>query len=202
MLKKLLDILNIHPDKDQRILLISLAVSGLLITYTNPTLTKVIISELPAEYLAFNSLVISLSGLFIGVLWRGDVRSKAVRYFAVLAIIESLCGFMLGLYLCFVEFSAWTYAIASLVYTTVISFFVSKCVMAFKARMWVEKEREVYDNNNSVVHSIVCISGYALALVFSPSLKVSLLLWAICCIIDDIGWVIVYLKNREILKDC
>lgn len=202
MFKKLLDILNIHPDKDQRILLASLAVSGLLITYTNPTLTKVLYSELPVEYLAFNHLALSLSGLFIGMLWRGSVRGKAIRYFAVLAIIESLCGFMLGLYLCFVEFSAWTYAIASLIYTTVISFFVGKCVMAFKAKLWVEKEREVYDNNNSVVSSIVCITGYALALIASPSLKVSLFLWAVCCILDDIGWVIVYLKNRENLKEC
>ena len=72
--------------------------------------------------------------------------------------------------------------------------------MAFKAKLWIEKEREVYDNNADIVSGIVCVVGYLLALVALPSLKVSLFLWSICCIIDDIGWIIVYVKNKSILK--
>ena len=73
--------------------------------------------------------------------------------------------------------------------------------MAFKAKLWVEKEREVYDNNFSIVGGIVCVVGYVLALVALPSLMVSLFLWSICCIFDDIGWIIVYNKNKNILKE-
>lgn len=72
--------------------------------------------------------------------------------------------------------------------------------MAFKAKLWVEKEREVYDNNTSIVSGIVCVVGYLFALVALPSLKLSLFLWALCCILDDIGWLIVYKKNELILK--
>jgi hypothetical protein len=200
MAKKILNLLNIHPDANQKWLLISLVISGLLITYAHPTLLKTIISGLPAQWIAFESVVASVSGLLIGMIWQGKIREKAIKYFFYLALIESLCGFILGLYLCFINFNVWVLAIASLIYTTVISSFVGKCIMAFKAKLWVEKEREIYDNNSDIVTGIVCIVGYLFALVALPSLKVSLFLWAICCIFDDIGWLIVYSKNKLILK--
>lgn len=73
--------------------------------------------------------------------------------------------------------------------------------MTFKAKLWVEKEREIYDNNHDVIVGIVCIIGFTAALLFMPSLKTALFIWAICCIIDDIGWIIVYSKNKNTLKD-
>lgn len=68
--------------------------------------------------------------------------------------------------------------------------------MAFKAKLWVEKDREIYDNNASIVTGIVCIVGYLFAIIALPPLKLSLFLWSICCIIDDIGWIIVYKINK------
>jgi hypothetical protein len=200
-MKKILNLLNIHPDANQKWLLISLVISGLLITYAHPTLLKTIISGLPAQWIAFESVVASISGLLIGMIWQGKVRQKAIKYFFYLALIESLCGFILGLYLCFINFNVWVLAIASLIYTTVISSFVGKCIMAFKAKLWIEKDREVYDNNTSIVSGIVCLVGYLFALVALPPLKLSLFLWSICCILDDIGWLIVYKKNKLILKN-
>lgn len=201
MMKKILNLLNIHPDANQKWLLISLVISGLLITYAHPTLLKTIISGLPAQWIAFESVVASVSGLLIGMIWQGKVRQKAIKYFFYLALIESLCGFILGLYLCFMNFNVWVLAIASLIYTTVISSFVGKCIMTFKAKLWIEKDREVYDNNTSIVSGIVCLVGYLFALVALPPLKLSLFLWSICCILDDIGWLIVYKKNKLILKN-
>ena len=177
----------------------SLVVSGLLITYAHPTLVKEIISNLPAQWIAFESLAASIAGLLIGMIWQKNVRKKAIRYFFYLAFAESLCGCLLGFYLCFINWNVWIFAIASLIYTTIISTFVGKCIMAFKAKLWVEKDREIYDNNVSIVSGIVCIIGYISALIVLPSLKVSLFLWSVCCIFDDIGWLIVYTKNKETL---
>lgn len=69
--------------------------------------------------------------------------------------------------------------------------------MAFKAKLWIETEREIYDNNAQIVTGIVCIFGYLLAIIALPSLKLALFLWSICCIIDDIGWIIVYKINKK-----
>jgi hypothetical protein len=73
--------------------------------------------------------------------------------------------------------------------------------MAFEAKLWIDKDREAYDNNTSIVSGIVCLVGYLFALVALPPLKLSLFLWSICCILDDIGWLIVYKKNQLILKN-
>lgn len=200
-MKFILNKLNVHPDHNQRWILCSLFMAGLLGTYISPRVTKEIISELPPEWLAFQNLSSAAFGLLLGVLWQKKIRAVAIKYFMYFAIAESTIGCMLGLYLALIQWNVWVFAVVSLLYSMFICKFVSKCIMAFKAALWVEKEREVYDNNTSIVSGIVCIIGFAMALISMPSLKVALILWSLCCIIDDIGWIIVYYKNRENLKD-
>jgi len=66
MFRKVLNLINIHPDGNQKWLLISLVISGLLITYAHPTLLKAIISGLPAQWIAFQSLAASIAALLMG----------------------------------------------------------------------------------------------------------------------------------------
>lgn len=193
-------VLNIHPDKNQKWILWAESVSMLLYTYSQPILMKEIISNLPSQWLAFESMAISFFALLIGMMWQGKLREKAIKFFLIIAIAESTGGFLLNMYLCFIDFNVWVCAIGSLIYTSFIAIFVGKCIMAFKAKLWVEKDRELYDNNVAIVGGIVCMSGYMLALIAMPSVKTAIFLWGICCILDDIGWVIVYIKNKEKLK--
>lgn len=201
MIEKILNLLNVHPDKNQKYILLSLFFSGLIITYVHPAIVKEIYSSLPAEWIAFESLASSIAGLVVGMLWQGKVRHLATRNFMIFAISESVLGCLLGFFLVFVYYNVWIFAIVSLIYSAFITTFVAKCIMAFKAKLWVEKEREIYDNNQSVIAGLVCIIGFTLALVFMPPLKVAILLWGLCCIIDDIGWIIVYNKNKNALKN-
>ena len=193
-------LLNIHPDKNQKWILSSEAVSTLLYTYSQPVLIKTIYSELPSEWIAAQSLVISIFGLIIGMMWQGKIREKAINLFLLIAILESTCGFCFALYLCCFGFNSWIFGIGSLIYTSFIAIFVGKCVMYFKSRLWVEKEREKYDNNQAVVIEICCIVGFVIALIAMPPLSISVLLWGVCCILDDIGWIMIYIKNKQILK--
>lgn len=199
-IKFILNKLNVHPDKNQRWILASLCFAGLLGTYISPRITKTIISELPAEWLAFQSLASSAFGLLLGIMWQKKIRTMAIKYFMYFAIAESSIGCLLGLYLAFVQWNVWVFAVVSLLYSMLICKFVSKCVMAFKAALWIEKDREIYDNNTSIVSGIVCIIGFAAALILMPTLKVALVLWSIGCIIDDVGWIVVYYKNKDSLK--
>ena len=200
MFEKILDKLNIKPDNHQKWILLSLFISGLLITYSSPVITKAIITALPAEWIAFQSLFSSISALIIGMMWQGKIREKIIKYFFGFCIAESIIGCLLGLYLCFVNYNVWIFAIVSLIYTNLITLFVKKCIMAFKPKLWNEKAREIYDNNMDITYGICCIIGFVCALLFMPSLKVGLFLWSICCIVDDIGWIIVFNKNKILLK--
>lgn len=193
---------NLHPDTNQKWILFSMALSMLLLTYVSPVMLKTVITLLPSEWLAFESLVLSVTGLVIGILWRGKTREKAIKNFAVLAITESVCTFLLGMYLCFVDFNPWMYAIASLIYISLVSVFVGKCLMFFKSKLWQERDREIYDNNVSIVSGITCIVGYLLAIMFAPPLKVALFIWGVTHVLDDFGWIVVYLKNKKCLNKC
>jgi hypothetical protein len=82
-----------------------------------------------------------------------------------------------------------------------VSEFIGKCLMTFRPKLWNEHEREVYDNNNDVVCGIYCIVGYVCALLFMPSLKVAMFIWGLCCGIDNIGWLVVYHKNKDKFMD-
>lgn len=183
LINKILDILNIHPDTNQKYILSSLFLSGLLGTYASPVITKAIITDLPAEWIAFSALFGSVSGLLIGVIWKGKTREFATKFFMWLAIAESVLSFALAMFLCFVYYNVWVFAIASLLYSSFISIFVGKCIMAFKASLWNDKEREVYDNNLSIVYGIVAVLGFSIALLAMPSLKVALFLWGVGCIV-------------------
>lgn len=198
-MNKILNLLNLKIDNNQKYILLSLFISGLLITYVSPMFTKVIITALPAEWIAFESLFASISTLLIGILWKDKTRETAMKHFIIFCLIETIASFTLALYLLLVEFNVWVYAIFSLFYISFITVFVGKCIMAFKTKLWNEEKREIYDNNTSIISGITCISGFLLALLFMPSLKLSLILWAIACIVDDIGWMIVYIKNKKIL---
>ena len=201
MWKKLLDILNIHPDKNQVWILLSLFFSGMISTYVGPAIVKEIYSNLPAEWIAFESLASSIAGFVVGIIWKGGVRKGAIKTFSIFAITESTIGCLLGFFLVFVHYDVWIFAISTLVYSSFITTFVMKCIMAFKATLWQEKEREIYDNNNSIVIGVTCITGFGLALLMMPSLRLAIFLWGLCCVVDDIGWIIVYNKNKKELKN-
>ena len=200
LINKFFKFINLQPDNNQKWLLISLFVSGLLATYSSPPITKAVISELPAEWLAFEAVFSSVCILILGMIWKGTFRHNIIKYFTIFCITECLAGFLMSMYLVFIEYNVWVLAITELIYGNFICMLVGKCIMAFKAKLWPEKEREIYDNNFSIVSSITSISGFSIALILMPSLKVALFIWGLCCIIDDLGWIIVYNKNKQILK--
>jgi len=200
MIDKLLKIFNLNLDKNQKWIFGSIFISGLIGTYIIPIIHKTIISELPAQWIAFEALFSAITSLIIGIIWKGKFRKSIIKNFVVFCIFECFAGFLCGMYLCFYEFNAWVFAIATLIYVNLITILVSKCIMAFKTKLWNERDRENYDNSLSIVVSITCIIGYGMALITMPSIKTAMFLWGISCIFDDIGWIVVYIKNREKFK--
>jgi len=193
------DFLNLKIQKNQGILIICSCITGFIFCYISARIQKEIISSLPAEFLSIQSLWFCITSVLIGILWKGSTRHFAIKYFAILAISESLLAFFLGMYLVFVYYNVWIFAIGTLLYQSVISNFVFKCLMCFESKLWQEREREDFDNTNSVVKSIICAIGFGIAILAMPNIKVAIFLWGCSCVVDDIGWIIVYKKNRELI---
>ena len=193
--------LNLKVQKNQGWLLMSSSVSGLIYTYTHPVIVKATISNLPEQYISLEALWFCLSGLILGAIWKGCVREKAIKYFTYIATIESLAAFSLGCYMAFVNWNVWVFAISSALYLSIVSQFIGKCVMAFKASLWIDKEREDFDNTSSIMSNTIAMIGFAIATVVMPRLEVAVFLWGCGCIFDDIGWIIVYSKCKDKIKE-
>lgn len=199
-MNKILKLFNLKLDQNQFYIVLSLLISGSLVTYISPTIVKDIYSNLPAEWIAFEALFTSVASLFISMLWRNKIRQQAIKKFLYLVAAETICGMLLCLYLVVVEYNVWVLAIASLIYTSFVTIFVGKCIMTFKSKLWNNDERENYDNNIQIIGGIVAILGYVTALFFLPSLKTSLILWGVAYLVDDLGWAIVFYKNKNDLS--
>ena len=199
MSNKLLHLLNLKLDRNQTYIFLSMFVCGILITYITPVIIKDIYSKLPSSWIAFESLVGSISSLLLSIIWKNNIRRGAINRFMLLVIVESICGVVLCSYLLFVDYNIWVLAISQLVYTTFITGFIGKCIMVFKSKLWNNESRENYDNNAAIIGGMTCILGYSFAIFFEPSITFALALWGIAYLVDDIGWAIVYWKNRETL---
>lgn len=194
-------IFNIQVQKNQGWLLMSSSVSGLIYTYTHPVIVKTTISNLPERYISLGALWFCVSAMIIGAIWKGCVRENAIKYFTYIATIESLAAFSLGCYMSFVTWNVWVFAISSALYLSIVSQFIGKCVMAFKASLWIEKEREDFDNTSSIISNTIAMIGFMIATIVMPKLEVAVFLWGCGCIFDDIGWIIVYRKTRKNIID-
>ena len=104
-------------------------------------------------------------------------------------------------WLAFVSWNVWIYAVFSLLYVSLVSLTVSRCIMVFKTKIWNEKSRELYDNTVSIIRDLALIAGGLMAMMLCPSLKLALVLWGLACIVDDIGWILTWFKLKDRLKE-
>ena len=197
--KKILNLFNLKLDSNHKYIVVSLILCSLLCSYISPVIVKDIYTKLPSEWIAFESLVGSISGFLISIFWRDAIRKQVIKKFLTLVIGETVCGILVCAYLLLIDYNIWVLAIAQLIYTTFITSFVCKCIMVFKSKLWNNKDRETYDNNIEIVSCLTSILGYLIAILAEPNIYLAIFLWGIAYLVDDIGWAIVYFKNKELL---
>ncbi len=193
-------ILNLSVDDNQKWILIFSFITCLILSFTSPIISQTLYVLLPTRWFAFSSLIGSISGLLVGVIWKGTIRKFAIKNFLIITISECLICFGIGIYMAFFDGSIWVYAITELIYTNLISRFVLKAQMYFKSKLWNDKKRENYDNNESIILYLSMIFGYLLAIIYVPTFTFSMFLFGFCCLIDDTGWIIVFIKNKQYLN--
>ena len=197
--KEILNLFNLKLDNNQKYIVVSLILCGLLCSYISPVIVKDIYTKLPSEWIAFESLVGSISGFLISIFWRDAIRKQVIKKFLTLVIGETVCGILVCAYLLLIDYNVWVLAIAQLIYTTFITSFVCKCIMVFKSKLWNNNDREIYDNNMEIVACLTSILGYLIAILAEPDIHLAIFLWGVAYLVDDIGWAIVYFKNKELL---
>lgn len=197
MIQYILKKLNIRLDENQKWIALSCFVFTSIYSYTSPTFIKEYGMRLPTQFFAVESIVCSLSALMVGMAWQGKLRILSVKWFAYLAVVESVAAFSIAMYLVFVEYNIWLLAVSCLIYTNLISVFVGQCIMTFRTKIWDGEAREIYDNNNRIICNASALIGYGMSLCFLPSVRTSIMLWGITCLLDNIAWCCLYWKKRD-----
>jgi len=184
---------------NQTILIVCEFVSMVLMCIAWPTLQKTCITLLPARWIALQNVVVSVSGVVFAWMWKNEkFRQLSINGYLPIAVIEILFGTILSFLMMF-NFNVWVYAIGQLICTSVISVYIGRMTNAFRAIIFKDRERENYDNNIYLWSNAAAILGFFLSLLKPPPLNISLLLWGISWIFS-IGWIIVYIKNKNIIK--
>ena len=201
MIQKIFNFFNIQLQPYQGPLALSMFISVLLHAYFGPVICKTTITELPSQWLAFEGVWCCTASLLIGMVWKGSFRILALKSFIWFAIAETIAGVVLAMWLVLVTWNVWVYSIFSLLYVSLVSLTIGRCVMVFKTKIWNEKSRELHDNTAAVVRDLALIIGGIAAMLFCPSLKLALILWGIANVVDDIGWIIIWFKLKDKLKE-
>ena len=201
MIQKIFKIFNIQLQPYQGPLALTMFITVLLHAYFGPVICKTAISELPSQWLAFEGVWCCTASLLVGMAWKGSFRTLALKSFIWFAIAETIAGFCLAMWLVLVAWNVWVYSIFSLLYVSLVSLTIGRCVMVFKTKIWNEKSRELYDNTASIIRDLALIAGGLMAMLLCPSLKLALVLWGLACIVDDIGWILTWFKLKDRLKE-
>ena len=176
MIQKIFNFFNIQLQPYQGPLALSMFISVLLHAYFSPVICKTAITELPSQWLAFEGVWCCTASLLIGMVWKGSFRTLALKSFIWFAIAETIAGVVLAMWLVLVTWNVWVYSIFSLLYVSLVSLTIGRCVMVFKTKIWNEKSRELHDNTAAVVRDLALIIGGIAAMLFCPSLQLALIL--------------------------
>ena len=201
MIAYIFKLLNIRLQPYQGPLALSMFISIILNAYSGPMLCKPAVTELPAQWLSLETVWCCVCSLLIGMFWKGKFRKAALDNFVAFAVVESVAGICLVAWLVIYGWNVWVYAVFSLLYISVVSMTINRCIMVFKTKIWNEKSRELYDNTASVVRDLALVIGGTCAMLFCPDLKTSLILWGVACLADDIGWIMTWLKLKDVLEE-
>lgn len=184
---------------NKSILILSHFIPDILIGLGWATIHKVCVELLPAQWLSFEQLMISVFLIIACFLWKNEkFRKNTISIFLFLSIFEMLTGMIMAFSMVF-SFNVWVYAIGSLIYIGLISVFLSRVEIAFKSKLFAERERENFDNDMELAASSSSLIGFGIASLVEIPLSTALTLWGIAWI-GNLGWIMVYLKNKNTLK--
>lgn len=159
---------------------------------------KVCVEQLPTQWLSFEQLMLSAFLILACSLWKNEkFRQNSLNIFLYLSIFEMLSGMILAFSMA-VWFNVWVFAIGSLIYTGVISILLNRVEISFKSKLFNNRAREDFDNDMQLATSLSSLIGFGIASIISIPISSALILWGIAWL-GNLGWIIIYLRNKKIL---
>ena len=198
-MKMIKNLLNIRiADNEQRFLFITTLLMIMLGSFSGVSLCKEINTTMSQRFLAGCGITACVFSVFVNAVWKGKFRKTFIKYFAIIASIESFVAFSLSICLAF-SWNTTVFAVSRLIYQSLICNFIMKGFLVIETSLWSGENLENFKNSRNCIMDIGCILGFFLSFVFQPSTRIAVIFWGICCILDDIGWIYLFIKRRKVI---
>ena len=188
----------IDMDQNSQILFLFDVIGTILMTISMPVISKMFMSEVSADELGQRMLVSTICGFILEQFWVKSVRNGLLKHYMCFCWLETALTTGLIVYMLIFGWNYHVYMWGSVLYGTFISRIVGKLTSAYSNQLWQGRDREDRQNSLSYLNKVAGIAaGILLALGVVPTLEQSLIMWGITSAIDDLGWMIVYSRNKE-----
>ncbi|QXE20436.1 hypothetical protein [Clostridium sp. 001] len=169
--------------------------SNLFYSVAAPTIQYILISAVGSKIIAFNSIVVCVSGVIVPTLWN-KFSDKIYKEYGHFLIAETIGYIILMLLILNNIISNVAYCILD----TFIFSIVSKNLICgnnkLKATRYLKNEREKFDNNIVVASNGSSLIGFTVSLLFNIPSNIAFILTTIGICIDNIFYFKVYKEEK------
>ena len=177
-------------------LLVTSAVSGVLVGVALPTVRQIVVSSVSPRLMALEMLATATAMMVLSAIWI-KVQACLMRWYVRIKCIE-----LITLVPYYVYFMLWwnpkTYFLCEIIYYAVVSCALVKTANACKVVLFSDtQERIDADNAMDFAWGLSSIAGYGMACIVSPPIRLALTLLLVSDIVSIAGKIITYRRLAE-----
>lgn len=185
----------------QKLLLLAFFIEDFFVSWGYPAFYRAVMPLITERVLAMSTIVSCASGIIICQIWN-KYSDKLIFKYMYFNIFELL----LNIIMVTVAIITKNYFIYYIVDIIVASFITRQLVCAhtkIKSILLLGKDREIFDNNSSIVSNCAVLIGSTIALVFGSNLpiNISLILLLVSLVSGNIFYLYVFIKFKPQIKE-
>lgn len=189
-------------DKDTQILTLADFITILLGSLCGPTMMRALTTGISESDLATRSFVGIICGLLLNQFWVKSLRNKLLKHYMGFCWLETFLTTGLVIYLIIFGWNPIVYLWGSIIYGSFVSRVVGKLTSAYSNQLWKGRAREDRGNDKAYLSMIISLVGSGIVMMgLVPTVDQALILWGLSSFVDDLGWMIVYSRNKNFLDE-
>ena len=171
---------NILKDK----LLLATFLSNLFYSMASPTVRYELVSNVGSKLISLNSICFCISGILCSILWN-KYSNKLYKKYGFFYNMETI----LYIIICLLFISRYISPVVYYILDTIFYCLVTKNLICGSNRLkmlrYINKEREVYDNNVQLMSNASSLIEFTISLIFNFSIITGFILITIGICLDN-----------------
>lgn len=184
---------------DQWLILGFSCIGCLCLALAKPSMNSEFGSLLPQQTLAWKDFMFKAAVTIGCLLYKIDSWNRfLLKWFPIVAIINLSLGLVVAISL-MIKYDVMKFYVMHIAIDMLEVLTIERIVVSIRARRFLSKEREIYDNNKTLFTAPSAVLGAYIATEIYIPIQSAVLLYCIGSV-GCIGWMIVYYRNESKLR--